>query len=131
MHMPPYHLPYYPRSPPQRKRRYSEDDSSDERNTSDDSATGPDPLIAEWLNGLVLDPIRGCDNINYASFTDRLTDNGILRLGDLTHFKASDLVGLAGMNIGTAARIINWAKQDKGRFKRNTGGRKARKTDGW
>ena len=84
--------------------------------TSDDAEASPTntvinyPLVSDWLQGLTLDEICGCDNIPY---TEKLTNNRILRLDDLSHFSQSDLCDLAGMKIGTAAHIVDWAKADK------------------
>ena len=72
------------------------------------------PLVSDCLQGLTLDAICGHDNIDYSAFTEKLTNNGILHLDDLAHFSQTDLCDLAGMNIGTAAHIADWAKADKG-----------------
>ena len=60
-----------------------------------------------------MDAIHGRDNIDYSAFTEKLTNNGILCLDDLACFLQTDLCDLAGMNIGTAACIADWAKADK------------------
>ena len=72
------------------------------------------PLVSDWLQGLTLDAICGHNNIDYSAFTKKLTNNGMLCLDDLTCFLQTDLCDLAGMNIGTATCIADWAKADKG-----------------
>ena len=87
--------------------------------TSDDAEASPAntvinyPLVSDWLQGLTFDEICGRDNIPYAAYTEKLTNNGILCLDDLSWFSQTDLCDLAGMNIGTAACIADWAKADK------------------
>jgi hypothetical protein len=107
---------------PSRKRRYNSgwNEPGFDPVTSDaDAEASPTntvvnyPLVSDWLQGLTLDEIRGRDNIPYAAYTEKLTNNGILRLDDLSRFSQTDLCDLAGMNIGTAARIADWAKADK------------------
>jgi hypothetical protein len=107
---------------PSRKRRYNWNEPTSDPVVSDDASAEASPtstvisypLLSDWLQGLTLDEIRGRDGIPYASYTETLTNNGILRLDDLTRFSATDLRELVvGMNIGTAARIADWAKADK------------------
>lgn len=106
-----------------RKRRYNRDwnevisdpvvsDDTDASRTSNIVISYP--LVSDWLAGLVTDEIRGRDNVPYAAYAEKLTNNGIIRLDDLTRFSPTELSNLACMNIGTAARIADWAKADKG-----------------
>jgi hypothetical protein len=107
---------------PSRKRRYNRDWNeplsdpvvSDAESTSPTNVVVSYPLVSDWLAGLSLNEIRGRDNIPYAAYTEKLTNNGILRLDDLTRFSATELRDLTNMNIGTAARVADWAKADKG-----------------
>ena len=71
------------------------------------------PLISDWLQGLVDDPVRGRDNQDYTSYLVAFRENGILRLDDITRFSPNDLCDMTGMNRGTAARLMDWAKCDK------------------
>jgi hypothetical protein len=113
---------YVPPHGPSRKRRYNynrDEPLSDPVVSDDAESTGPTnvvisyPLVSDWLIGLASDEIRGRDKIPYAAYTEKLADNGILRLDDLTRFSPTELRDLAFMNIGTAARIADWAKADK------------------
>ena len=114
--------PYVPSYGPSRKRRYNYEPLSDPVVSDDAESTGPTnivisyPLVSDWLAGLALDEIRGRDNIPYAAYTEKLADHGIVRLDDLTRFSPTELRDLACMNIGTAARIVDWAKADKGSY---------------
>jgi hypothetical protein len=106
---------------PSRKRRY---EPISDPVVSDDAEASPTtsnivisyPLVSDWLEGLTLDEMRGRDRIPYGVYSENLTNNGILRLDDLARFSPTELRDLAqaGMNIGTAARIAEWAKADKG-----------------
>jgi hypothetical protein len=115
--------PYVPSYGPDRpsKRRHNWNEPLSDPVVSDDTeSAGPTnvvisyPLVSDWLAGLASDEIRGRDNIPYSAYTEKLTNNGILRLDDLTRFSPTELRDLACMNIGTAARIADWAKADKG-----------------
>lgn len=118
----PFSFPQQYSTPYGRKRRYNwnEPISDPAASASDDAEASTTnivinyPLVSDWLQGLTSDEMRGRDNVDYTAFTEKLTNNGILRLDDLTRFSQTDLCGLAGMNIGTAARIADWAKADKG-----------------
>jgi hypothetical protein len=116
----PQHYMPVPPYGPSRKRRYNWNEPLSDPVVSDAESAGPTnivisyPLVSDWLAGLALDEIRGRDNIPYAAYTDKLTNNGILRLDDLTRFSPTELRDLTSMNIGTAARVADWAKADKG-----------------
>jgi hypothetical protein len=86
----------------------------DDREASPANVAGDYPLVSDWLQGLALDPMRGRDNIPYPTYTEKFTNNGILRLDDLARISLTDLRELSGMNVGTAARVADWAKADKG-----------------
>jgi hypothetical protein len=117
---PQHYMPSYGPAP-SRKRRYNWNEPISDPAGSDDTEAGPTniqvaisyPLVSDWLAGLNSDEMRNRDNIPYAAYTEKLIDNGILRLDDLTRFSPTELSTLACMNIGTAARIADWAKADK------------------
>jgi hypothetical protein len=108
----PFLYPQHYASPNGQKRQY--EPISDPVDEVEANMTINYPLVSDWLQELTSNVNRGRDNIDYTAFTQKLTENGILRLDDLTRFSQTDLCGLAGMNIGTAARIADWAKADKG-----------------
>ena len=108
----PYTYPYSTgtRSP---RKRYATLDPMDEAEASFANITITYPLIDEWLRDIVNDPVRGRDNINYLAYSQSLSDNGILRLDDLTRLGREELCKITGMNIGTAGRLIHWAGRDQ------------------
>jgi hypothetical protein len=59
------------------------------------------------------DPVHGRDNQKYTDFAIQLHEHGLLRVDDLTLFSPQEVVTMGGMSIGTAARIVEWAKADK------------------
>jgi hypothetical protein len=42
-----------------------------------------------------------------------LLENGVLHLDDLINFTSNELQEMTGMNHGTAAHVLAWAKADK------------------
>jgi hypothetical protein len=121
MYLPQY--PFYPPwTPPSRNHR---DDSSDLPEEAERVAVDY-PLVLDWLQSLVSNPIRGRDKIDYTAYAEALTENEVIRLDDITLFKPAELCDLAGMKMGTAARIYEWAKVDKEKIDGH--GRKGKKS---
>lgn len=72
------------------------------------------PPISNWLESLDKHTERGQDGLNYAQYASPLKANGIIRLDDLIAIRTPEkLQDLAGMNWGTANRLIRFAEQDR------------------
>jgi hypothetical protein len=92
-----------------RKRRYDQDEPS-----SDEPEPGLYPLLSDWLTRITTDPVRGHDGINYTQFLEPLASNGLVRLDDMIRLTPTELCSkIEALNIGTSARLVDWAKRDK------------------
>jgi hypothetical protein len=123
--MMPQNVMYHYDTTPNNKRRYGHSDRS--TSNSPEMIEEPSikyPTVESWLQSLIDDSIRGCDNVDYSAFSQPFIKNGILRLDDLTRLTSGDLCNIMDMNIGTATRILEWARCDKQRMDRSTKGRK-------
>jgi hypothetical protein len=71
------------------------------------------------LRDLDVDEDRGEDSLNYGQYADVLKDVGIIRLDDLLEVGSTEkLQELAGINWGTANRLMKFAQADTQKIKR-------------
>ncbi|KII85231.1 hypothetical protein PLICRDRAFT_45412 [Plicaturopsis crispa FD-325 SS-3] len=83
------------------------------------------PVMHEWLQSLDEHPTRGRDGQQYTRWAERLYEESINRLDDLTRSTMSveRLCQMTGMPQGTAARLKEWAHIDQGILQRRYGKR--------
>lgn len=108
-----------------RKRRYSPDMVSSD--PVDDAEAGiPEaeyPHVDVWLQDQTDNMSRNRDKQDYVVYAAALQANGLMRLDDVTRFSRDELCDMAGMNKGTGARLLEWAKLDKDKLNKKHGGR--------
>ncbi|KAK6971800.1 hypothetical protein R3P38DRAFT_2835562 [Favolaschia claudopus] len=70
------------------------------------------PSMSEWLLSLDMDSGRGRHNSNFYGYYDTFADNGILDLTDMEDLQLGDIVNMLGCVVGTANRLVKYAKAD-------------------
>ena len=106
-------MPYTPIRAEVNQRKCHKSHSPEETVTA--TANVDFPALDEWLSGLDKHLLRGRDNQNYARFSTYFIEEGFLRLDDITGLTGKEICDMFkayGINLGTANRLVRWAKED-------------------